>query len=240
MNLKTRLLATIISLLFLACSENKEIIIEDNLLIGNWSEVTYDGKKITLQRVYKLPDEQYGMTFKEEFPTFLERTSGFCGTPPLTFFTVEGTWKLQENKLRIYDANIHTIDNTEPLVLHTFSIISLTEKELVLQRELTEQEKDHLELIHLYEEIQAIATIVICTNGDDWLLTPYGSKACGGPQGFLAYHKSIDVPKFLKKIEVYNKLEDEFNKKWGIISTCDLPAKPIKVECSNGAPMLKY
>jgi len=102
------------------------------------------------------------------------------------------------------------------------------------------QESDLGKLTALKEEITALAESVSCSGSDGWNITPMGSKACGGPQFYLAYHNSIDVNAFLRQVEIYKLTEEAFNGKWGIVSTCDLAPTPRSVECSNGSPVLVY
>jgi hypothetical protein len=91
-----------------------------------------------------------------------------------------------------------------------------------------------------YNEILSIANGVTCTNAANWKIVAIGSKACGGPTGFIAYEKSINETVFLKKVEDYTKAQADFNKKWGAFSTCDIPIKPSGVECVDGkAKMIK-
>jgi hypothetical protein len=89
-----------------------------------------------------------------------------------------------------------------------------------------------------YAAIDAFATSTPCNAAATWIIIPIGSKACGGPTGFIAYSNTIDEAKFLKRVENYSKAQMIFNKKWGIASTCDLPVKPSKVECIDGKPKL--
>jgi len=106
--------------------------------------------------------------------------------------------------------------------------------------ELTEQEEDRQELLTLFDDIYELSTSVSCTDASDWTYTAYGSKACGGPQGYIAYSNEIDTEAFLQKITIYTDLEEAYNVKWGIGSTCDLPQQPTGVKCENGNPVLKY
>ena len=111
---------------------------------------------------------------------------------------------------------------------------------MVIKREVSEQEADHQNLMDLFNEISSLAYSESCNNSNDWTFTAYGSKACGGPQGFIPYATKIDVATFLQKVEEYNAAEDAFNKKWGIVSTCDILPQPKAVVCENGYPTLKY
>ena len=203
----------------------------DNLLIGTWVEPTYDGEETTYKRANTLPEENYGILFKGN-GDMVERSSGFCGTPPLVFFDSKGQWELNNTLI--------TISQEQYPGNYAWRIVSLTENELVVKRELTEQEKDHRKLMDAFDEIYKLSISVSCINANDWTFTAYGSKACGGPQGYIAYSTQIDTVTFLQKVEAYTNLENAYNIKWGIVSTCDLPQQPKEVTCENGFPVLKY
>jgi hypothetical protein len=104
----------------------------------------------------------------------------------------------------------------------------------------TSFEQDQAILEARLVEIQTIASSVECTNPDDWLITAYGAKPCGGPWGFIAYPTSINTGEFLALIDEYNQLNREFNEKWGLGSDCSVPAQPSGVTCENGEPVFLY
>lgn len=112
-------------------------------------------------------------------------------------------------------------------------------KSIIDKKEATDQETDQQELITLFSEIKTEAESISCINANEWSFTAYGSKACGGPQGYIAYPKSNETL-FLEKVTIYTNLEKAYNKKWNIFSTCDIAAKPTGVECKNGKPNLIY
>ena len=92
----------------------------------------------------------------------------------------------------------------------------------------------------LYYEIYSIANSIPCNDALNWSFTPYGSKACGGPQGYIEYSNQIDVPAFLTLVETYTQAEHDYNIEWGIISTCDIIPQPTSVSCENGNAVLNY
>ncbi|MDB2385324.1 hypothetical protein N9V96_02510 [Polaribacter sp.] len=219
---------------FISCEINEETTIDaDNLLLGNWTDAIYNAndETTTFYKTDNFPDEKYAISF-EQNTTFLENTSGWCATPPLVFSTVKGSFSLQEDIIAINSNNYP--DN------YAWRIVSLTETELVVKREYTEQEKEHRAMMDLFVEISNLAYGASCDNISDWSYTAFGSKACGGPQGYLPYSKNIDVTDFLEKVAIYTETEKAYNIKWGVISTCDLPTEPKSVECSYGYPALKY
>jgi hypothetical protein len=104
------------------------------------------------------------------------------------------------------------------------------------------QETENQNLTKMYTEIISASMVnsTQCTNPAEWSFTVIGTKSCGGPTGFIAYSLKINVTEFLKKVENYTKAEDAYNKKWGIISTCDIILPPTRVDCINGKPTLMY
>ncbi|WP_272150984.1 hypothetical protein [Tenacibaculum aiptasiae] len=229
-----KLILLTLFIMFSSCEKNDKVIIDsDNLLLGSWTNAVNnpDIETTTFERVNKLPQEKDGVSFQKD-GTFIKRTSGWCGTPPLIFNNIEGNFILNNDIIKVTFQEVQANFN--------WKIISLDEKKLVIKRTLTDQEKDHQKLMLLFSEIKNLVSSVSCTNKDKWSFTGYGSKACGGVQGYIAYSKEINVSAFLQKVKVYNQQEDEYNKKWGIISDCSFPAVPVGVDCVNGAPVFKY
>ncbi len=215
-----------------ACQENNESgIFTDGQLIGIWGNSTYTGDQIAFKRIASLPDKDYAIQFLAN-NVFIERSSGFCGTPPLTFYSQEGNWKREQNIISV------TGPNSYPN--YSWEIISLNENELTVQRVLTEQEKDHRALMNLYQEIYNLSKSVACKDANDWSFTAYGSKACGGPQGYIPFSKQIDTIGFKQKVKHYSNEEHKFNIKWNIVSTCDIAPRPKGISCIDSIPNLNY
>jgi hypothetical protein len=216
---------------FFSCESNEIEIDTINLLYGTWVEPTYNNETTTFKRGATLPKEAYGVAFNKD-GIFTEKTSGWCGTPPLSFFNIEGTFQLENTLISITTQSYPTN--------YAWRIVALTKEKLVIKREVTAQEIEHSALMDLFIEIENLTYAETCSIASDWTFVAYGSKACGGPKGYIAYSKNIDTASFLEKIEKYTKAEKEFNIKWSIISDCSLAAVPITVECQNGYPTLIY
>lgn len=101
-------------------------------------------------------------------------------------------------------------------------------------------EEDKTLLNRLFQEIETISKSEPCTDALDWKFAAYGAKACGGPQGFIAYSKQIDEAAFLDLLENYRKTAQAFNEKWGIISDCSIASPPEKIECQDNMPVLIF
>ena len=94
-------------------------------------------------------------------------------------------------------------------------------------------ESDRLKLSELKTEIDVLVDASVCGDAYSCAFFAYGSKACGGPQGYLVYTNSIDVENLKVLVENYNEAEAYFNKKWGIISNCMMPSPPTNIICEN-------
>ncbi|WP_299059016.1 hypothetical protein [uncultured Polaribacter sp.] len=226
---KTALLLTLI--IAFSCETNEIRIDSENVLLGFWDNPIYKGETTTFKRANELPNEAYGISFSEN-GTFVEKTSGWCGTPPLTFFNIEGAFELKNNLISIKTENYPTN--------YVWRIVSLTKNELVVKRELTAQEIAHRNLMDLFNEIQNLSNSFSCEDSKDWTFVAYGAKACGGPQGYIAYSTKIDTVTFLEKVANYTKAEKDFNIKYGIDSDCSLADEPATVICKNGFPRFTY
>ena len=232
--LKTPYLFIILTLFItiFSCQNNEELVLDSgNLLLGYWTNAVYNSEITTFKRANKLPDAEYGVSFQKN-GIFIKRTSGWCGTPPLVFYNVEGNFSLKSKLIKVTSQGFPTNFN--------WKIISLDENKLVVKRVLTDQEKDYQKLMLLFSEIETLSASVSCIISNNWNFTGYGTKACGGFQGYIAYSNEIDVAGFLQKVAEYTQKEDMYNKKWGIVSDCSIPLKPIEVACVNESPVLKY
>ena len=83
-------------------------------------------------------------------------------------------------------------------------------------------------------EINNFIATATCSSEGECRYIAYGSKACGGPQGYLLYPEGVDEEKLKKMIAKYSEDEDNYNKINGIISDCSLPNPPAKIGCEDG------
>ena len=124
------------------------------------------------------------------------------------------------------------------LLLATILLLSCEQNEKINSN--SNQELDHKILLDLFSEIETIAYSYTCEDEGEWFFTPYGSKPCGGPMGYIPYSNQIEIPQFLEKVNKYTNAEEVFNIKWGVISTCDIVPEPKGVVCKNRVPSLIY
>lgn len=95
------------------------------------------------------------------------------------------------------------------------------------------------EIEQLEQEIIALSESVACSNSSEWQFTAMGSKACGGPTRFIAYHQSV-AEDFLDLVNQYTRLQEEYNLRYNVVSDCMLLASPRSVTCEAGTPVLVY
>lgn len=210
---------------------------ENVSILGNWSNSNYNDKtgETTLERMKILPKGKYGMMFNKK-NIFVERSSGWCATPPLTFNNEKGTWQLKGDTLIIKRQQGHYMGN------NTFLIKKLSKKQLVLKKIQSEQEKELAEINKLYDEIHAkFISKIKCSSSNELKAIPYGNKACGGPKGYLPFLTTMkDSATYLALVKKFTKLQSDYNKKWGIVSDCAVVTPPTKITCENGNPVFKY
>jgi hypothetical protein len=95
------------------------------------------------------------------------------------------------------------------------------------------------ELIKAQAEIIRLAESVPCTNASEWKFTQMGSKACGGPTRYIAYHQSVER-ELLDLTERFTSLQKAYNEKNDVISDCMLVGPPRTVQCEANKAVLVY
>ena len=95
------------------------------------------------------------------------------------------------------------------------------------------------ELLSAQAEIIRIAESVPCTNASEWKFTPMGSKACGGPARYIAYHQSVER-ELLDLTERFTSLQKTYNKKNNVLSDCLLVGPPRTIQCEANKAILVY
>jgi hypothetical protein len=124
--------------------------------------------------------------------------------------------------------------------LRILAFLTLTLLLTACPQERDPQEIALADLESRFSAILALAQSRSCENPADWSYTAYGSKACGGPQGYLAYPLTIDVQRFLSKVGAHRQAENQYNIDFDITSTCDFSVAPTRVDCADQLPVLGY
>lgn len=102
------------------------------------------------------------------------------------------------------------------------------------------ENKDQLnleELEALEREITVLSESVSCINSSEWKFTPMGSKACGGPMKYIAYHQSVEAD-FLKLVEQFTLQQELYNQQNNVISDCALVVPPRNIICEGAKAYL--
>ncbi|MCM0059294.1 MAG: hypothetical protein NBV57_00405 [Algoriphagus sp.] len=95
------------------------------------------------------------------------------------------------------------------------------------------------ELISQQAEIIRLSESVACTTASEWKFTPMGSKACGGPARYIAYHQSIER-NFLDLVERFTALQKAYNEQNNVLSDCLLVGPPRTIQCEANKAVLMY
>ena len=90
------------------------------------------------------------------------------------------------------------------------------------------------ELETQFEVIQKLISEGTCSDSSQCNYIAYGTKACGGPQGYLVFSSEVDLEKLKNLVDKYTAAEDTYNKQNGIMSDCSIPSPPDNIECSDG------
>ena len=126
--IKTVLILFIVT--FIGCEDDNETIIidESNNLIGHWVNPVYNDSELKLTRANSLKSDEYGISFLTKSQC-IERSSGWCGTPPLTYFDFQGSWERNDSIIII------TIDNgINGMEAIKWEIKTLNDNYLIIER----------------------------------------------------------------------------------------------------------
>lgn len=152
--MKNYILLLVFTIVGFSCSTNDEIPVnQENLLLGTWVNPQYNNGTITFKRASTLIENEYGLELKENGHC-IERTSGFCGTPPITFYDIDGVWEQQNDTLNITIGFQPHYNLQRPT--YSYKVLSVTNTSL--QVEIVQQ---------TFEENQVIASGELFGNGQE-------------------------------------------------------------------------
>jgi len=94
---------------------------------------------------------------------------------------------------------------------------------------------------HDIAQLNAMETAILqmigdasCRDSTDCRYIAFGDKPCGGPWGYLVYSvSSVDSVALARAVADYNAFNAELNRRYGWISTCDIPPPPV-LGCIDG------
>ncbi len=84
------------------------------------------------------------------------------------------------------------------------------------------------------EQIKDLVASKNCTENSQCSYMAYGSKACGGPQGYLVFSSEVDLVKVQELVKNYTTAEAAYNKQNEIMSDCSLVNPPQSIGCIDG------
>ena len=74
-----------------------------------------------------------------------------------------------------------------------------------------------------------------CNGAGECAYLPIGSKACGGPIGYIVFSNNIDVAALKKMVDKYTADQKTYNIENDVISDCSLANPPENIGCVDGS-----
>ncbi len=98
-------LLLVLTITFSACNQEDVIPIDPNdMIIGSWIAPEYASNDSTYSISYKrasaLQGNKPGISFLAN-AVYVNRNSGWCGTPPLSYFDYQGTWSQNKSTISL-------------------------------------------------------------------------------------------------------------------------------------------
>ncbi|MEO5580931.1 MAG: hypothetical protein ABIR58_09740 [Gemmatimonadaceae bacterium] len=101
------------------------------------------------------------------------------------------------------------------------------------------KEGDWSAIEQIEAQAKAIAKTSGCTASSQCRTAPVGNRACGGPRYYLPYcAATTDSAALFAKLAEVAKAENEYNRKYGLASTCEFRMPPL-VEAVAGSCVAK-
>jgi hypothetical protein len=98
-----------------------------------------------------------------------------------------------------------------------------------------DQKTDWNQIVALENQAKALVKTDGCSSTDQCRTAAVGSRACGGPRYYLVYcSKTTDSAALFKKLEQIAAAEQEYNKRYQLVSTCEFRMPP-QVALVSGA-----
>ena len=130
----------IVMILMVSCEKDLmelEALGSNSAIVGTWIEDGQKGDTLLLQRNGAFDKEKYGFTINED-GTFIEhKNAGWCGTPPITYDSFDGTWEAVSDSLLDI-----TVAYWGGVITYQMRIVSLDAEELAIRYLYTENRTD--------------------------------------------------------------------------------------------------
>lgn len=90
-----------------------------------------------------------------------------------------------------------------------------------------QQQQDWAAIEGLEQEARAIVRTTGCSSAQACRTAPVGNRACGGPRYYLVYcAATTDSAALYRKLSDIVAAENAYNRKYGIVSTCEFRMAP--------------
>ena len=98
-----------------------------------------------------------------------------------------------------------------------------------------DQQKDWGQIVALEDQAKALVKTDGCASGDKCRTAPVGNRACGGPRYYLVYcSRTTDSAALFAKLKAVADAENEFNRRYNVVSTCEFRMPP-QVALTSGS-----
>lgn len=111
------------------------------------------------------------------------------------------------------------------------------EREVEESEEVLVQERENIRVMKA--SIDSLSAASSCSGSEDWRVSPLGSKPCGGPASYIAYHKEVEA-EILPKIQEFTRRQAAYNRRRNLFSDCRVEPQPAGVRCESGKAALVY
>ena len=135
-----RSLIILVLVLFFSCENdliNLEALGDNAEIIGTWVEDEYQGDTLYLNRSGDFNKNKYGFTLHEDGRFTEHKNASWCGTPPITYDSFEGTWEAVSDSLLDI-----TVAYWGGMMTYQMRIVSLRSDQLTIKYLYTENRTD--------------------------------------------------------------------------------------------------
>ena len=135
-----RSLYILVLVLFFSCENdlmNMEALGDNAGIVGTWVEDEYKGDTLLLDRSGAFNKEKYGFTIHEDGRFTEYKNAGWCGTPPITYDSFEGTWEAVSDSLLDI-----TVAYWGGMMTYQMRIVALSADQLAIRYLYTENRTD--------------------------------------------------------------------------------------------------
>lgn len=90
-----------------------------------------------------------------------------------------------------------------------------------------DRQRDWADIQRVELQAKGIVRTDGCAHAGQCRTAPVGSRACGGPRYYLTYcAASTDTARLSRLLDRVKEMEEAYNRKWEIVSTCEYRTAP--------------